>query len=79
MKTNTSAVYWPQHLREYTYQTGNVELTCFLDYEAPDRAVGWPGSAWLVHAYAGGVDVLSVLSSVVVREIEEEACSRFSE
>lgn len=68
-----AALYWPQNL-EYVEYNG---LDCFLDYEPPDRSVGYNGNAWLVHAYAGGVEVTDMLRDSVVREIEAKLCSRF--
>lgn len=71
--------YWPHHLEVYEYDYDTGQLLCFLEYSAPDRGVGYNGSAWLVHAYAGGVDVITLLRDNVIKEIEALACSQFSQ
>lgn len=68
-----AALWWPQNL-EYIESHG---LDCYLDYAPPDPSVGYNGNAWLVHAYAGGVDVTELLRDEIVREIEVKLCSRF--
>ena len=73
-----SAPHWPQHLWPYTYQHGNTELLCFLDFEPGDRSVGLAAGAWLIHAYAGGVDVTELLKDAIVKDIEEEAACSLS-
>jgi hypothetical protein len=82
MKTQIdySAGHWPNHLLafEYEFEPGKI-LACFLDYEPPDRGVGYPGGAWLVYAFAGGVDVESILADSVIQDIEREAACYFSE
>jgi hypothetical protein len=78
MKTQTdiSGGHWPQHLWPYTYTHGDIELLCFVDWEPADRSVGWGGGAWLIHAYAGGVDVIDLLKDFIIKDIEAEAaCS----
>jgi hypothetical protein len=78
MKTQTdiSGGHWPQHLWPYTYTHGDIELLCFVDWEPADRSVGFAGNAWLIHAYAGGVDVVDLLKDTIIRDIESEAaCS----
>ena len=82
MKTQTdiSGPQWPQHLWPYTYHHGDTELLCFLDYEPGDRSVGMAAGAWLIHAYAGGVDVVDLLKDQIVKDIEEgAACSLSSD
>lgn len=80
MKTqiDTSAPHWPQHLWPYTYTHGDIELLCFVDWEPADRATGYAGGAWLIHAYAGGVDVVELLKDAIVKDIEEEAACSLS-
>lgn len=74
--TDTSDGHWPQHLWPYTYTHGDTELLCFVDYEPGDRSTGYAGAAWLIHAYAGGVDVVDMLKDTIIRDIElEAACS----
>jgi len=78
MKTqiDTSAPWYPAHLWPYTYTHGDTELLCFVDYEPADRSTGYAGAAWLIHAYAGGVDVIDLLKDAIIRDIEEgAACS----
>ena len=80
MKTqiDTSAPWYPAHLWPYTYTHGDTELLCFVDYEPADRSTGYAGAAWLIHAYAGGVDVVDLLKDVIVRDIEAEAACSLS-
>lgn len=80
MKTqiDTSGPQWPQHLWPYTYTHGDTELLCFVDWEPADYSVGYCGAAWLIHAYAGGVDVRELLKDAIVLEIEREAACSLS-
>jgi hypothetical protein len=64
---------WP-----YTYTHGDTELLCFVDWEPADRSVGFAGNAWLVHAYAGGVDVNDLPKDAIIRDIEAEAACSLS-
>jgi hypothetical protein len=75
-QTNTAGLQWPQNLWPHTYTHGDTELLCFVDWEPADRSVGYAGAAWLIHAYAGGVDVVDLLKDHIIRDIEgEAACS----
>jgi hypothetical protein len=77
---DTSGGHWPQHLWPHTYTHGDTELLCFVDWEPADRSVGYAGAAWLIHAYAGGVDVVDLLKDHIIRDIEgEAACSLSSD
>ena len=76
--TDTSGGHWPQHLWPYTYTHGDAELLCFVDWEPADRSVGYSGAAWLIHAYAGGVDVVDLLKDHIIRDIEAEAACSLS-
>ena len=80
MKTqiDTSAPWYPAHLWPYTYTHGDTELLCFVDWEPADRSVGMAANAWLIHAYAGGVDVIELLKDAIVRDIEAEAACSLS-
>jgi len=80
MKTqiDTSAPWYPAHLWPYTYTHGDTELLCFVDWEPSDRSVGFAGNAWLIHAYAGGVDVIELLKDAIIRDIEAEAACSLS-
>jgi hypothetical protein len=80
MKTqiDTSAPWYPAHLWPYTYTHGDTELLCFLDYEPGDRSVGMAAGAWLIHAYAGGVDVIDLLKDHIIKDIEAEAACSLS-
>jgi hypothetical protein len=75
-QTNIAGLQWPQHLWPYTYTHGDTELLCFVDWEPGDRSSGYSGAAWLIHAYAGGVDVVDLLKDHIIRDIEgDAACS----
>ena len=76
--TDTSGLQWPQHLWPYTYTHGDTELLCFVDWEPGDRSTGYAGAAWLIHAYAGGVDVVDLLKDTIIRDIEAEAACSLS-
>ena len=78
MTTDISGPHWPQHLWPYTYTHGDTELLCFLDFEPGDRSVGMAANAWLIHAYAGGVDVIELLKDAIVKDIEREAACSLS-
>ena len=77
-QTNIAGLQWPQHLWPYTYTHGDTELLCFVDWEPGDRSVGYSGAAWLIHAYAGGVDVVDMLKDTIIRDIEAEAACSLS-
>lgn len=77
-QTNTAGLQWPQHLWPYTYTHGDTELLCFVDWEPADRSVGMAAGAWLIHAYAGGVDVVDLLKDTIIKNIEEEAACSLS-
>ena len=66
---------WPEGLDYFQYEC----FDCFIDYSAPNRSVGYTGSAWLVSAFAGGVDVTDYLAYDVIKTIEREACLYLSE
>ena len=79
-QTNIAGLQWPQNLWPYTYTHGDTELLCFVDWEPGDRSTGYAGAAWLIHAYAGGVDVVDMLKDAIIRDIEgEAACSLSSD
>jgi hypothetical protein len=78
MTTDISGPHWPQHLWPYTYTHGDTELLCFVDFEPGDRSVGLAANAWLVHAYAGGVDVAELLKDTLIKDIETEAACSLS-
>ena len=73
-----SAPHWPQHLWPYTYTHGDIELLCFVDWEPADSSVGMAAGAWLIHAYAGGVDVVDLLKDHIIKDIEQEAACSLS-
>jgi hypothetical protein len=75
---DTSAPWYPAHLWPYTYMHGDTELLCFVDWEPADRSVGWYGGAWLIHAFAGGVDVIDLLKDYIIKDIEENAACSLS-
>jgi hypothetical protein len=76
---DTSAPHWPQNLWPYTYTHGDTELLCFVDWEPADRSAGWNGGAWLIHAFAGGADVVDMLKDHIIKNIEQEAAEALLE
>lgn len=68
------ALWWPQNLEYFSY---NDKLDCYLEFAEPDSGVGFNGNAYLVHAFAGGVDITDMLDDHVVKVIEEAACLHF--
>jgi hypothetical protein len=54
--------YWPAGLMETNYEC----FECFFDI--PDK-----GDVWLVHAFAGGVDVIDYLDHDVKLKMEKAA------
>jgi hypothetical protein len=59
----------------YTFPSG-LTLECEYEYEEANRDVGFPDCAYLIHARAGGVDILEILDSALIAAIEEAAkCS----
>jgi hypothetical protein len=80
MKTqiDTSAPWYPAHLWPYTYTHGDTELLCFVDWEPGDCSIGMAAGAWLIHAYAGGVDVVDLLKDHIIKDIEQEAACSLS-
>jgi len=69
------ALWWPQNLEYFSY---NDKLDCYLEFEPPDYGVNYHGAAYLVHAFAGGVDITDMLSDDVTKAIEGAACLHFS-
>jgi hypothetical protein len=67
-----AALWWPQNL----YYVNVHNLDCYLDLEPPDDTTGYNGNAWLVHAYAGGVDITELLSDHIIRDIETYALQK---
>jgi len=78
MTIDISAPWYPAHLWPYTYTHGHTELLCFVDWEPADRSAGWGGGAWLIHAFAGGVDVIDLLKDYIIKDIEQEAACSLS-
>ena len=74
----TAAPACPAYMREYLYRNGELELTCFVDYDAPDPGTGYSGGAWLCHAYHAGIDIVDYLADGVIEAIEGAACCYFS-
>lgn len=64
------ALWWPQNLEYFSY---NDKLDCYIDYAAPDKSTGYNGAAYLIHAFAGGVDIIDYLAPHVIKTIESEA------
>lgn len=72
----TTDIYWPQNLEHFNYAG---KLDCFMSYEEPDLDCNYHGAAYLIHAYAGGVEITDFLDNDVIKTIEREAlCCYFS-
>ena len=69
-------LWYPQNLEFYVYKG---KLDCYLEYEEPDLGVNYHGAAQLIHAFAGGVDVVDFLSDSTIEAIERAACLHFWE
>lgn len=69
------------YLTRFEHWIDDVQLICWMDYEAGNPSVGMGSSAWLVHAYVGdsGMDVAELLSDHVVAKLETEAACYLSE
>lgn len=69
------------YLTRFDHWIDDVQLICWLDFEAGDPSVGMNSSAWLVHAYVGdsGMDVAELLSDDVVARIESAAVDEIDE
>lgn len=61
----------------HRYRHGELELDCELDYDAGQRATltdpPFPPAAYLMSAKVGGVEVLPLLNSDIIANIEESA------
>lgn len=69
------ALWWPQDLDFFNY---NDKLDCYISYEKPDLGCNYHGAAYLIHAFAGGVDITDMLAPHVVEAIEKEALWSYS-
>lgn len=69
------------YLTQFEHWIDDVQLICWLDFEAGDDSVGMNASAWLVHAYVGdsGMDVAELLLDSVVASIEAAAAAEIEE
>lgn len=69
------------YLIRHEHWIDDVQLICWMDYEAGDDSVGMGASAWLVHAYVGdsGMDVAELLLDSVVARIEAAAAAEIEE
>lgn len=69
------------YLTRFEHWIDDVQLICWVDYEAADRSVGMNATAWLVHAYIGesGMDVAELLSDHIVERLETAAAHYLSE
>lgn len=61
----------------HTYEYGEIELECELEYEPAQAATlvdpPWPAQAYLISAKTGGVEVLPLMSGRLIAQIEEAA------
>jgi hypothetical protein len=67
--------YPPPYLERVDQAVGDVQLTCWYDFEPADRSVGLPATAWLIHARPAGspCDIADILDSRVIKRLEREA------
>lgn len=63
-------LWYPQNLFHFNYID---KLDCYLEIEPPDLDCNYHGAAQLIHAYAGGVDVIDLLDSDVIKNVESGA------
>jgi hypothetical protein len=52
---------------------------CHVDFTPADPSTGADAGACLYYALINGTDVSDYLAATVINQIEEAACSRFSE
>jgi len=79
-KTENNAVAgarrpYARYLERVDQAVGDVNLTCWYDFEPADRSVGLPATAWLIHARPAGspCDIADILDSRVIKRLEREA------
>lgn len=71
----TDALWYPQNLEFYNFSD---KLDCYLEIEPPDLTCNYHGAAYLIHAYAGGVDITDLLDGDIIKKIESEALCSYS-
>ena len=72
----TEELWYPQNLEYFSF---GDKLDCYLDIEPPDLGCNYHGAAYLIHAYAGEVDITDFLDRGLIKHIESEAlCSYVS-
>jgi len=66
---------YARYLERVDQAVGDVNLTCWYDFEPADRSVGLPATAWLIHARPVGspCDIADILDSRVIKRLEREA------
>lgn len=67
--------YPPPFLERVDQAIGDVQLTCWYDFEPADRSTGFNATAWLIHARPAGspCDIADILDSRVIKRLEREA------
>lgn len=86
MMTDTAAVAgsngrsYAHHLERVEQELGDVQLTCWYDFEPADPSVGWPATAWLIYAHVRGnpADISGLLRDAAVKDLEADAADYLS-
>lgn len=71
---------YPHFLERVEQSLGDVELTCWYDYEPADPSTGFNATAWLVRAHVRDSphDISGLLRDTAVRELEADAAEYLS-
>jgi hypothetical protein len=71
---------YPHYLERVEQELGDVQLTCWYDFEPADPSVGWPATAWLIRAHVRGdsTDISELLRDSAVKTLEAEAADYLS-
>jgi hypothetical protein len=86
MMTDTAAVTgsngrsYAHYLERVEQELGDVQLTCWYDFEPADPSVGWPATAWLIRAHVRGdsTDLSELLRDSAVKTLEADAADYLS-
>jgi hypothetical protein len=71
---------YPHYLERVEQELGDIQLTCWYDFEPADPSVGWPATAWLIRAHVRGdsTDISELLRDSAVKTLEAEAADYLS-
>lgn len=71
---------YPHYLERVEQSLGDVQLTCWYDYEPADPSTGWPATAWLIRAHVRGdpADISGLLRDAAVKDLEADAAEYLS-